>query len=253
LFAGAAWNAGCEPVEIPCDPDADFALDSDRVHQAIRETRPNLIFFARPNNPTGTLWPSAAVAEIAGSHPDLLVVSDEAYAAYAGDSMVERLPELPNLVVMQTLSKIGLAALRVGYLVGAPALLADVDKVRGPYNVGALNQCAARWLLEHHRPLLDRRCRELVRERDRVASALDALAGVRRYSSHANLILFRIGAPGDGRATSVWEGMCRRGVLVRCFDRPGPLSGCLRVTIGSPEENDAFLAAITADIADSSS
>src|SRR5690606_31430799 len=99
-------------------------------------------------------------------------------------------------------------------------------------------------LLRGHRELLLARCAEVVRERERVAAALAALPAVRPFTSRANLILFRIGQPGDGRATAAWQAMCDRGVLVRCFDRPGPLSGCLRVTIGTPEENDLFLAAL---------
>jgi histidinol-phosphate aminotransferase len=249
LFRAAALAAGCEPVEIPVQPEEDFALDPDALDRVVRARRPNLVFLARPNNPTGTLWPSSTVLELARAHPDVLVVSDEAYSAYAGDGMVDRLAEAPNLLVMQTLSKIGLAALRVGLLAGAPGLVAEVNKVRSPYNVGALNQRAALWLLRHHRPLLAARCAQVVRERDRVARALAALPGVRPFTSHANLVLFRIGAPGDGRATAVWEELCRRGVLVRCLDRPGPLAGCLRVTIGTPAENDAFVAGLTAALA----
>jgi len=244
VFRAAALAAGCEPVEIATDPERDFALDAAALDRAVAQARPNLVFLARPNNPTGTLWPSSLVAELAAAHPDVLVVSDEAYAAYAGDGMVARTAELPNLVVMQTLSKIGLAALRVGMLIAAPELLAEVHKVRSPYNVGALNARAAIWLLRGHRELLLARCAEVVRERERVAAALAALPAVRPFTSRANLILFRIGQPGDGRATAAWQAMCDRGVLVRCFDRPGPLSGCLRVTIGTPEENDLFLAAL---------
>lgn len=247
VFRGAALAAGCEPVEIATDPEADFALEPGELDRAIAAARPNLVFFARPNNPTGTLWPSHLVADLARRHPDVLIVSDEAYAAYAGDGMVAMLPELPNLLVMQTLSKVGLAGLRVGYLCGRPELIAEVEKVRPPYNVGALNQRAALWILRHHRGLLLRGCAEVVVEREKLAAALDRigqLADLRVFTSHANLILFRLGRPGDGRATAVWQELCARGVLVRNFDRPGPLSGCLRVTIGTADENELFLAAL---------
>jgi len=244
VFRGAALAVGCEPVEIPTDPEADFALQPDDLERAIAAARPNLVFFARPNNPTGTLWPSHLVADLARRHPDLVVVSDEAYAAYAGDGMVAMLPELPNLFVMQTLSKVGLAGLRVGYLCGRPDLIAEIGKVRAPYNVGALNQRAALWILRHHRALLLRGCADVVVERERLAAALDQLADLRVFTSRANLILFRVGRPGDGRATRVWQRLCERGVLIKNFDRPGPLSGCLRVTIGTAEENEIFLAAL---------
>lgn len=247
VFRGAALAAGCEPVEIATDPEADFALEPDELERAVAAARPNVVFFARPNNPTGTLWPSHLVADLARRHPDVLIVSDEAYAAYAGDGMVPMLPELPNLVVMQTLSKVGLAGLRVGYLCGRPDLIAEVEKVRPPYNVGALNQRAALWILRHHRALLLRGCADVVVEREKLAAALDQIgqqADLRVFTSHANLILFRVGRPGDGRATAVWQELCARGVLVRNFDRPGPLSGCLRVTIGTADENELFLAAL---------
>jgi len=242
VFRGAALAAGCEPVEIALEED--FTLDFERVDRALTEARPNLVFFARPNNPTGTLWPSRQVAELARAHPDVLVVSDEAYSAFAGDGMIAMAAELPNLMIMQTLSKTGLAALRIGYLHAAPALLAEVEKVRLPYNVGALNQRAALWILRRCRSLLAERCAAVVRERDRLAAALSAMDGLRVFDSQANLILFRVGQAGDGRATAAWQAMCRRGVLVRLFDRPGPLAGCMRVTIGSAEENDRFLAAL---------
>lgn len=244
VFRGASLAVGCEPIEIPTDPEADFALDPSGLEATVAAARPNLIFFARPNNPTGTLWPSHLVADLARRHPDMLVVSDEAYAAYAGDGMVAMLPELPNLLVMQTLSKVGLAGLRVGYLCGRPELIAELDKVRAPYNVGALNQRAALWILRHHRALLLRRCADVVVERERLAAALDQIGDLRVFTSQANLILFRVGRPGDGRATAVWQRLCQRGVLVRNFDRPGPLSGCLRVTIGTADDNEAFLAAL---------
>lgn len=249
VFRGATLAAGCDPVEIGTDPEGDFALDPSTLERAISQARPNIVFFARPNNPTGTLWPSQLVAELAAAHPDMLVVSDEAYSAYAGDGMIAHVHELPNLLVMQTLSKIGLAGLRVGYLHGAPPLVAEVEKVRPPYNIGALNQRAAVWMLRHHRPLLAILCAEVVRERERLATAMSHLPDVRVFSSHANLILFRAGSPGDGRATQVWQDLCRQGVLIRCFDRPGPLSGCLRVTVGTADENDRFIAALAAAMA----
>ena len=244
VFRTAALAAGAEPLEIATDPDADFAIDPDALDRALREGRPNIVFFARPNNPTGTMWASSLVMDVARAHPDVLVVSDEAYAAYAGDGMAGAVAATPNLLVMRTLSKIGLAALRIGYLHASREIIAEVEKIRPPYNLGALNQRAAVWLLRNHRALLDGMCAEVVRERARLSTALAELPGVRVFSSQANLVLFRVGAPGDGRATAAWRGLCDAGVLVRCFDRPGLLSGCLRVTVGTPSENDRFLVAL---------
>lgn len=244
VFRGAALAAGCETVDIPTDPDRDFAIDIDKARTILAARRPNLVFFARPNNPTGTLWPSSLVTSLADEFPDVVFVSDEAYSAYATDSMLGRWPELPNLLVMQTLSKIGLAALRVGYIHGHPRLMGELDKVRMPYNVGTLNQRAALWVLRNHAALLDQRCQDVVDERSTLLRTLEALDGIRPYSSSANLILFRVGTPGDGRASKVWQSLCQQGILIRNFDKPGPLSGCLRVTIGTAEENQQFTAAL---------
>jgi histidinol-phosphate aminotransferase len=235
---------GVRPVEVPLGPD--FELDVDAVAAEMQASRPNLAFFARPNNPTGTLWPRDTIAALARQFPDVVIVADEAYDDYCGDSMIADARDLPNLVVMRTLSKIGMAALRVGFLHGPEWLVAELEKVRTPYNLGSLNQRAAVWMLDSCRELIRDRCAEVVRERERVRAALAALPGVHVFDSRANLLLFRVGTPGDGQAAATWRGLADRGVLVRDLDRPGPLAGCLRVTIGTPEENDRFLDAMTA-------
>lgn len=242
VFRIAAIGVGLEPVEVPLTES--FELDEAALERSLSERRPNVAFFARPNNPTGTLWPSATVARLARRHPDVLFVSDEAYGDYGGESALPLLKELPNLVVLRTLSKIGLAALRVGYLVAAPELAAEVNKVRGPYNVGSLNQRAACFLLARHRELLRGRCAEVVSERERMAEEMGRLSGVRVFPSQANLLLFRVGDPESGAATRLWRRLVEQGILVRNLDTPGPLAGCLRVTIGTPEENRLFLEAL---------
>jgi histidinol-phosphate aminotransferase len=239
VYRLAALAGGADPVEVPLA--ADFDLDVDAVDRALAERRPNIVFFALPNNPTGTLWSYEQVLRIARAYPDMLVVSDEAYADYGGDSLVRHIEELPNLVVMRTLSKIGLAALRVGFTISSPAVVAELEKVRHPYNLGTLNQHAAAWMLANHGDLLRGRCLEVVREREALAAELARLPGVRVFPSRANLLLIRVGTPGDLRAAELWRQLAERGVLVRNFDRPGPLSGCLRITVGTPEENRLLL------------
>lgn len=240
VYRIAALGHGLEPIEVPLDDD--MQLDFELVDDAMAGRAPNLAFFALPNNPTGTLWPPEQVAELAARHPGTIVISDEAYLQYGGRTLLPRLAELPNLVVMRTLSKMGLAGLRVGFLTAAPAIVRELEKVRPPYNLGALNQRAALWLLRHHHDWLLARCADVVAERTRLAAALAALPRVRVFESHANLLLVRIGAPGDRRAGAVWKQLAERGILVRNFDRPGPLSGCLRITPGTPAENDLLLA-----------
>jgi histidinol-phosphate aminotransferase len=236
----ACQSRGVEAVEVPLG--ADFTLDLDAVHAAFAARRPNVAFFALPNNPTGTLWPMPAIAELARANPDVIVVSDEAYVAYSGQTLLGALAALPNLVVMRTLSKVGLAGLRVGYVVVAPAIAAVLEKVRPPYNLGSLDQAAAAWLLEHAADWIDAQARAVVAERPRLVAALAALPGVTVFPSEANLVLIRIA--GAGRAAAIWQALQDRGILVRNFDRPGPLAGCLRITVGTPAQDDLLLEAL---------
>jgi histidinol-phosphate aminotransferase len=142
---------------------------------------------------------------------------------------------------MRTLSKIGMAGVRVGYTISSPAIAAHLEKVRPPYNVSSLDQRAAVFLLDEARAWCDERATEIVAERERLASALASLPGTEVFPSAANLVLVRFGA---GRATTIWQGLADRGLLVRNFDRPGPLAGCLRITVGTAEENGWLVEAL---------
>ena len=237
VYRIGALAHGVTPVEIPLA--ADFTLDETRVHEAIARERPNLVYFALPNNPTGTLWPRAAIVEVIARHPDVLVVADEAYFAYCGETYLDLLAAHENLVIMRTLSKVGLAGLRVGYTVTHPRVAAAMEKIRAPYNVGSLNQATAAFLLAHHRELLDDAARAVIAERERVVAALGVMPALEVFPTRANLVMIRA-----RDATALWGRLAERGVLVRNFDRPGPLAGCLRVTIGTREENDLLLAAL---------
>jgi histidinol-phosphate aminotransferase len=228
----AAVGRGVEPIEVPLT--SQFELDEDAIDKAIATHRPSVVFFALPNNPTGTMWRLPYAAELASRHRDVVVVSDEAYHAYSEQSSLPVLAQHPNLVVMRTLSKVGMASVRVGYTVSSLAIAQLLEKVRPPYNVSAIDQAAAVFLLSEAREWCAARAAEVVIERSKLASALAALPGVEVFPSEANLVLARFGAD---RATRIWQGLADRGLLVRNFDRPGPLSGCLRITVGTPEEN----------------
>jgi histidinol-phosphate aminotransferase len=216
---------------------ADFALDVNDLRDAIGEIQPAVMFLAYPNNPTGNLWNATAIeallAETAG-----LVVVDEAYHAFAQQSFLDRLGKYDNLLVLRTLSKQGLAGLRLGALVGDPAWLAELDKLRLPYNINSLTQVSAAFALAH-RDVLDEQARQLRAERERLFQALSALPGIQAWPSRANFILFRTAARS---ATQVFAGLRERGVLIKNLD--ATLPGCLRVTVGTPPENAAFLAAL---------
>ncbi len=231
----AAISRGVLPVEVPTGPR--FELDEAAIERAIAEHRPSVVFLALPNNPTGTLWRMDFALELAARHRDLAVVSDEAYLAYSGKTNLPHLAAHPNLVVMRTLSKIGMAGVRVGFTISSAAIAAVLEKVRPPYNLSALDQRAALFLIREAADWCAARAAEVVAERAKLAAALAPYAEV--FASEANLLLVRM-----TDASAVWQGLADRGIVVRNFDRPGPLSGCLRITVGTPEENAALLAAL---------
>jgi histidinol-phosphate aminotransferase len=221
---------------------ADFSLDAEAMLAAIKAEQPVLVFIAYPNNPTGNLFDAAAIERIIAAAPGIVVV-DEAYHAFAQQSFMGRLADFPNLLVMRTLSKSGLAGLRLGILAGGPAWLTHIDKVRLPYNVNVLTQLAADRILQHD-ALLDEQAAALRAGRERMQADLRDIKGVMAFPSAANFILFRV-----ARATAVFEKLKQRGVLIKNLDGSHPaLADCLRVTVGTPEENAQFIAALRAAV-----
>ena len=216
----------------------DFAFDREAFVAKVRELRPALIYLAYPNNPTGVLYAEDDVAAVIRAAEGLVVV-DEAYHAYARTSFMPRLAEFPNLVVMRTVSKLGLAGIRLGYLAARPAWVSEFNKVRQVYNVGVLTQIAAEFALEHL-DVLEAQAEAIRAERERLAGQLAALGGVTVFPSRANFLLVRV---RDAQRTD--EALRRQGVLVRSFHGAHPLmANCLRVTVGAPEENRILLNAM---------
>lgn len=230
----AAIARGVPFVEVPLSPT--FELDEPAIHAAIARDKPSVVFLALPNNPTGTLWRVDFALELAQRYRDTVIVSDEAYAAYSGKSNLDALAANPNLVVMRTLSKLGLAGLRVGYTVASPAIAALLEKVRPPYNLSSLDQRAAEVMLVEARDWCTERAKNVVAQRAILAAGLAKHGEV--FPSEANLLLVRF---ADARAT--WQKLADAGVLVRLFDA-GPLAGCLRITVGTPEENARVLSSL---------
>lgn len=217
----------------------DFALDLGEVHRVLAEADPALTFLCSPNNPTGMVDDEATVAAVLGLVPGLLVV-DEAYGQFAPWSALSLVGDDVPLVVTRTYSKTwSMAAARLGYLIGPRALVAQLDQVVLPYHLDSMKQAAGRLALRFE-DAMEARVAALVEERGRLTAALADLP-VDVWPSGANFVLFR---PRQREATAVWQHLLDRGVLVRdCSARPR-LSGCLRVTIGTPAEDDAFLAAL---------
>jgi len=238
MFRMIAAFAGMRYVGVPLN--ADFSIDIAAAVAAVERYQPALIFIAYPNNPTGNLFDAGAIARIIAAAPGLVVV-DEAYHAFAGASFMPRLAEFPNLLVMRTVSKLGLAGLRLGLLAGHGAWLHHIDKVRLPYNVNVLTQRVAAEVLQH-RDVLDAQAAAIRSERSRLFAGLRGLPGVEAYASEANFILFRV-----AKADQVFSGLKQRGVLIKNLHGSHPLlADCLRVTVGTPAENAQFLSALTA-------
>ncbi|HEX9101715.1 MAG TPA: histidinol-phosphate transaminase [Polyangia bacterium] len=242
VFRTAALAHGLEPVEVPYG--ARFEPDEAALFAAIAEHQPNLLFLATPNNPTGTQWPRSTVEKLVAQHRDMITVVDEAYLAYCdARSCTDLALANGNCVVLQTLSKIGLAALRVGLLIARPEVLAAVEKVRPPYNMTTFSQRAAVKLLVEHKQELESHFEEVKRQRRALYEALGQLAGLEVFPSGGNFLLVRA-----KQARALHDALVERGVLVRLFDA-GLLAGCLRITVGTPDENSWLLDAIKAALA----
>lgn len=240
MYRVVANVTGMRYVGVPLA--RDFALDRSAMLAAIEQHRPALTFLAYPNNPTGNLFDAAVIEEAIEASTGLVVV-DEAYHPFARQSFMQRLGARDNLLVTRTLSKLGLAGLRLGFLAGDRSILAEIDKVRLPYNVGVLTQEIAVELLRHG-AALDAQAAAIRRERGRLAKALAEIAGVTVFPSAANFILFRV-----AQATRVAAGIRERGVLVRNLDGGSPLlTDCIRVSVGTPVQDDLFLAALRASL-----
>ncbi len=225
-----------EFIGVPLN--ADFSLNLETTLALIAQHQPALTWLAYPNNPTGNLFSDAEMEAIIRAAPGLVIV-DEAYQPFAKKSFIDRIDEFDNLVVMRTFSKIGFAGLRLGYLVGAPAWLSEFDKVRAPFNVNVLTQAVAIKLLQN-KQVFDDQCDTTNAERERLFPLLSSTPGVTPFPSAANFILARVKS-----APQVFADMKAEGVLVKSFHGAHPLlDNCLRLTIGSPAENDAMLAAL---------
>jgi len=218
---------------------ADFTVDPAAARALLAEHRPALAFLCSPNNPTGTVEPADTVEALLEA-TDGLVVVDEAYGEFAERSAVRLVADERPLVVARTYSKVwSMAALRLGFCVAPPWVVEELEKVVLPYHLAAPTQLAGVLALRYGREM-DDRVALLVRERERLQADLRTLDGVTAYPSGANFVLLRVHGDGHG----LWQRLVDRGVLVRDFSRWPRLAGCLRVTVGTPEENDAFLAAL---------
>ena len=236
MYRIIAAFTGMDYVGVPLRED-DFSLDRDAVLAAIGQHDPAVGFLAYPNNPTGNLFPAETLRDIIRAANGLVVI-DEAYAPFTDASFMPELMDFDNLLVMRTVSKMGLAGLRLGYMAGYPEWIAEIDKTRLPFNINSLTQVSAEFALEH-KAELDAQTLKIREQRAELFDRLQALGGLRLYPSEANFILART---EPGRADEMHHGLRERGILIKNLHGAHPmLADCLRITVGKPEENEALV------------
>jgi len=243
MYAMSAQLQGLDFVGVPLT--ADFELDADAMLAAIAEHQPAIVYLAYPNNPTANLWDEGAMAQVvrAAGAAGSIVVLDEAYQPFSSRTYMDVIRTNPgahgHVLLMRTLSKFGLAGVRLGYMIGAKALIAEVDKVRPPYNVSVLNYECALFALEHQEVFASQ-AHDIRAQRAMLLEALGKLPGVRTWKSDANMILIRV-----PDAQRVFDGLKARGILIKNVSKMHPLlAQCLRVTVGTAYENARLLAAL---------
>ena len=253
MYAMGAQLQGLDFVGVPLT--ADFALDVPAMLAAIAETQPAIVYLAYPNNPTANLWSEADMAQVvaAAAQTGSLVVLDEAYQPFSSRSYLDTIRARPqahaHVLLMRTLSKFGLAGVRLGYLIGPQALVAEIDKVRPPYNISVLNCECALFALEHA-DAFAAQAQAICDERARLLQALRQLPRLTVWDSDANMVLVRVAErAGVDAASEVFDALRARGVLVKNVSKMHPLlANCLRLTVGTADENTLLLAALEASL-----
>lgn len=237
LYGYVSRMLGAEMVEVPLG--SDYKYDIDAFVAAVREKKPSLVFLCSPNNPTGSPLTTAEIERVATECPGILAV-DEAYFEFGGSMARELLPRYPHMALSRTFSKaVGMAGLRIGYLLVAPAVAAEVEKAQLPYALNRFSRAVGLAVCQHY-DLIRKQAKVIAEERNALYRKLRDLNGIYPYPSEANFILFEC----DAGATRVFNGLLARGVLVRDLSSSPRLSRALRVTVGRPDENEKFLNAL---------
>jgi len=240
MYAMSAQLQGLKFIGVGLTPD--FELDEKAMLAAIEKHQPTIVYLAYPNNPTANLWDEAVVEKIIEAAPGL-VIFDEAYQPFSSRSYIGHIARHEHVLLMRTMSKFGLAGVRIGYMIGPQELIAEIDKVRPPYNISVLNSEAALFALEHA-DVFAAQAKDLRDQRAVLMAQLASMPGVKAWRSDANMVLVRV---RDAQKT--FDGMKSRGVLVKNVSRMHPLlANCLRLTVGTADENVLMLSALQASL-----
>ena len=236
MYGIIAKAQGYVPLEIPLD--GNFDLDVNKIIDTIKKEKPRLVFISYPNNPTGNCFSEDRIVRII-EKADSSVIVDEAYFDFSKKTFLPYLKKYKNLIILRSLSKIGLAGLRVGILIAGKGIVKELNKVRLPYNLSSFSQVIASAVLKNRRAI-DEQIDKIISERERLIDEMKGVGSLEVYPSDSNFILFRI-----EKAEEVFKGLIDRGILIRNMNKSGRLRNCLRVTIGTSAENDEFLKALT--------
>lgn len=239
MFGIIAKSFGVNTIEIPLDSEWD--IDLAEIKKSYEKNLPKIIFLSTPNNPTGNCFSENKILDIIEKTYSLVVV-DEAYADFCGKTFIDQLKHSKNLIILKTLSKVGMAGLRVGYLIASKEIINILHKIRLPYNSNSLSQAAAKVILTNNE-IVESQVQQIIKGREFLLEELKKLKdkeGITPFHSNANFILFKTEKDAD----AIHRKLTEEGVLIRNLNGDGPLKNCLRVTVGRPEENDAFIKAL---------
>ncbi len=242
MYKLIAEYVGVNVVEVPLQANS-FALDMETLIEKINAHQPAIIFLACPNNPTGTLWPQNEVEEIIKQSTGLVVI-DEAYSPFASYSMMSLVEQYPHAIMMRTVSKMGLAGLRLGWMLGDPQWMNELNKMRLPYNINALTQASANFALQNIN-VFNEQAKQICQQREVLAKALQSIDKLHVFVSEANFILFKV---LKGSANEIYQSLLNNKIIIKNVSNQDLLENCLRVTVGTEQENQAFIKALTASL-----
>ncbi|MDI6742849.1 MAG: histidinol-phosphate transaminase, partial [Smithella sp.] len=235
MYKIIAVNTGNKVVEVPLD--RKFDLDVDAMISKMRKNFPALIFLSSPNSPTGNIFSRKKIEALIRKAPGVVVI-DEAYAAFSGQSLLPLVKKYDNVIFLKTLSKLGMASIRLGFLIGNPDILAQIDKVRLPYNINSLSQIAAGFFLDNKDEFV-KQIKEITKGREALYSGLKQIKWIKAYPSRANFIFFSCAFDSN----RIYRKLLADGIVVKNLNIP-QIPHCIRVTVGSKKENEALLKAL---------
>lgn len=242
MYKLIAEYVGVNVVEVPLQQNS-FALQMDVLLAEMQAHKPAVIFLACPNNPTGTLWPQDQIEEIIKQATGMVVI-DEAYSPFASYSMMPLVERYPHALMMRTVSKMGLAGLRLGWMLGDARWMGELNKMRLPYNINALTQATANFSLQNI-SVFNEQAKQICQQREDLAKAMQSMDKLQVFPSEANFILFKV---LSGTANEVHEKLLNNKIIIKNISNNNLLENCLRVTVGTEQENQAFLKALESSL-----